>query len=177
MASPQPNPDQLSYLDAEMKMTNTHSGEVGRLSGEGAAGTRAEVKPRTRLHLSAAEGPALDQPLPMKKSLLSPVISTGSEPPYGESDSLPLISRKGQELISLRASVAKADFFSSFLGNFGPFPGPVRVRLAGPLPFAPHAQQSAWSNKRKVQSWGQGVVHCAPSLTGQSQHFLGTLSC
>lgn len=128
---------QLSYLDAEMKMTNTHSGEVGRLSGEGAVGTRAEVKPRTRLHLSAAEGPALDQSLPRRKSLLSPVILAGSEPPYGDSDSLPLISRKGQELKSPRASVAQADSSPSFLGNCGPFPGPGRVRSVGSLPFAP----------------------------------------
>lgn len=66
LASPQPNPDQLSYLDAEMKMTNAHVGAVGWLSGEQAARTRAEAQTWTSLHSSVTEGPASDQPLPMK---------------------------------------------------------------------------------------------------------------
>ena len=60
LASLQPNPDQLSYLDTEVKMTN---GEAGWLSVEWAPRTRAEARPLTSLCAWTGEGPALDQPL------------------------------------------------------------------------------------------------------------------
>ena len=68
LASPQPNPDQLSYLDAEVKMTN---GEAGWLSAEWAARTRAEARSLTSLCAWTGEGPALDQPLNTRKGASS----------------------------------------------------------------------------------------------------------
>lgn len=112
LASPQPNPDQLSYLDTEMKMTN---GEAGWLSGEWAAGTTAEALVLTSLRAWAGERPALDQPLSMRKGAMGLQWEGRCQalsPPCAESDSFLLISRKGQELKFPRTSVAGAE--SSF---------------------------------------------------------------
>lgn len=114
----------------------------------------------------------------MKTFLLSPVISTGSEPPSGESRSLPLISRKGQELNSPRASEARAEFSPSFLGNFGPFPGPVRESsVSGSFAFCPSCPAERLVQSAKGAELGPRGRPLSPSLTGQGQHFVGTSLC
>lgn len=79
LTSPKPNPDQLSYLAAEMKMTNAHVRGVGWLSG--GSWDVAEAPPWAGPHPLATEGLPWTGPCPWRKGLLSAAPHQALSPP------------------------------------------------------------------------------------------------